>query len=1252
MPGPNVPPKDLQAQIEELTLKVAELEKVRDDRTRMVRALVEGRQKESVVLDNIAELVVYLDRSLRVVWANRSARESVGRSAEELIGKFCFEIWHQRSLPCVVCPCQDALKTSQPQIGEVTSPDGRNWLIKGYPLLDEQGALEGVIEVTQDLTGQKQHFHRLFESETFLRSILQSLNDIVFAFDEQKRFVFVHGKKEDLFLPSEEFLGKKHSEVLPGHVNQLFEEAFEQVRRFAHAHFDYPLTMGGRTRWYSTTLSPIMGQGVFKGAVAVVREITSLKESESQLRQALGEWQRTFDSISDIAFVQDADFTIVKANQACAVALNKSLLEIIGKKCYELFHGAQEPVLQCPFERTRFDRKPHTAEIIDPSFKVPLLVTTSPLFDEKGEFLGSVHIAKDISSLKAVERALRESQERYRCIVETANEGIWMVDAAFCTSFVNERLTQMLGFSPQEMFGKRVDSFMPPEEIPDHAQKMQARRQGKKQAYERRFLRKDGGVVWFLVSASPFFDEQGSFAGSFAMCTDITETKAARQDQENLFSLTQDMFCVVTMDGFFTMLNPAWERILGWSMQELREKPFMEFVYPDDRAATEQQMGVLREGQRVTMFANRYRCKDGTLRWLSWNSSPVCGNNRIYAVARDITSLKKMEDELRVNEERFRSLVINLPGIVYRCACEENWTMSYMSEASRQLTGYPVSDFIGNAVRSYASVIHPEDRREVERVVFEAVSRQEAYEMQYRLIAADGQVKWVWERGQGIAEVDGQVRELEGLILDVTERRRQDAALQEFQEQFRTIVNCAQDAIFIKDGSLRYTLVNGAMEKALGRSQQELLGRTDDDFFEEKDAQHILGTDRRVLQGEVISQEHAVLLGGQQRTFHVVKVPIRGSEGAITGICGIARDVTERRMQEEENTRRAEQSLRFQAALLELSRMSFQDTQKALSAVTEAVSDAVEIERVSMWFFDQEHRRLMCRDLFLRSKRQHLQEEPLDLARLPVYAAALEKEHSLVAEDVSGLPVFQELLEGYLKPLGIISMLDVPIRLHGALVGVMCLEHPGPVHHWTAQEQEFAFAVSEFVALILEAEQRRTLEISAVTAERRYQLLVEQMPAVIYTAAIDAMSSTLFISPQVEQSLGFSAADFEKEPQLWKKQLHPDDSARVIQELDAFHQKGGLFQCEYRMVHKSGTVVWFRDEAKIISDTDAKPLYAQGVMFDITERKKTEEDLRKKITELELLGRVAIDRELKMVELKKQVAELQQRSVDAGSSHP
>ncbi|UCC22649.1 MAG: PAS domain S-box protein [Planctomycetota bacterium] len=139
---------------------------------------------------------------------------------------------------------------------------------------------------------------------------------------------------------------------------------------------------------------------------------------------------------------------------------------------------------------------------------------------------------------------------------------------------------------------------------------------------------------------------------------------------------------------------------------------------------------------------------------------------------------------------------------------------------------------------------------------------------------------------------------------------------------------------------------------------------------------------------------------------------------------------------------------------------------------------------------------------------------------------------------------------------------------------------------------------------------RRRAERGLRSAEVKYRTLVEQIPAVTYIAAMDMASTTLYVSPQIETIIGFSAEEYKADPDIWRKQLHPDDRQSVLAEVQHTHETGEPLSCEYRMITRDGRTVWLRDEALVVRDDNGKPLFLQGVMVDVTEHRKSEEQLK------------------------------------------
>lgn len=118
-----------------------------------------------------------------------------------------------------------------------------------------------------------------------------------------------------------------------------------------------------------------------------------------------------------------------------------------------------------------------------------------------------------------------------------------------------------------------------------------------------------------------------------------------RRLEDSFFDVAIDMLCLLDFNGYFSRLNPAWETTLGFTLDELKSRPFIEFVHPEDRERTLRQNATVRAGGKAILFENRYLCKDGSHRWLRWNAAPDAARQGIYSVARDVTESKRAEEE-------------------------------------------------------------------------------------------------------------------------------------------------------------------------------------------------------------------------------------------------------------------------------------------------------------------------------------------------------------------------------------------------------------------------------------------------------------------------------------------------------------------------------------------------------------------------------------------------------------------------------
>lgn len=271
-----------------------------------------------------------------------------------------------------------------------------------------------------------------------------------------------------------------------------------------------------------------------------------------------------------------------------------------------------------------------------------------------------------------------------------------------------------------------------------------------------------------------------------AIFSQISETDLFR----SIFSAAGIGIAVLNSEGVIQEANPALENFFGVNTGEARGRPLFSFAHPTqahDYASSF--VAFQRGGFDKFSLDGEYIRSDGASIWGRLTVTTLQkGDGALpfsaIALMENITAKRQAQLKLQENENQFRTLVSNLPGIAYRCANDKDWTMFYVSEGIQKITGYPASEFLGpRALRTYASVIHPDDARTVDEAVEQGLSRNSSFTMEYRLVRADGSIAWVHEKGQGVYSSSGRLEWLDGFIMDISDQIASKKLLEEQRAQ-------------------------------------------------------------------------------------------------------------------------------------------------------------------------------------------------------------------------------------------------------------------------------------------------------------------------------------------------------------------------------------------------------------------------------------------------------------------------------------
>ncbi|PKA14896.1 PAS domain S-box protein [Leptospira haakeii] len=254
------------------------------------------------------------------------------------------------------------------------------------------------------------------------------------------------------------------------------------------------------------------------------------------------------------------------------------------------------------------------------------------------------------------------------------------------------------------------------------------------------------------------------------------ETKAELSKTEGnykkIVDTTLEGIWLINKENETTFVNSKMAEFLGMSEKELIGKNLYDFVTPDATDTVNKRIEERKQG-KAEVHDFYFRRPDGESVWLLMSANPIFDSQGNYegalAMCTDITYYKKTENALKESERQLSTLIRNLPGIAYRCAYDQDWTMEFISEGCFELTGYSPSDFVSNRTITYAEIMHPEDTERVFQEVTEAIGKNLPYQLLYRIYKRSGEMRWAFEQGSAVKGENGELIALEGFIADFTQ---------------------------------------------------------------------------------------------------------------------------------------------------------------------------------------------------------------------------------------------------------------------------------------------------------------------------------------------------------------------------------------------------------------------------------------------------------------------------------------------------
>ncbi|HNX25517.1 MAG TPA: PAS domain S-box protein [Spirochaetota bacterium] len=521
-------------------------------------------------------------------------------------------------------------------------------------------------------------------------------------------------------------------------------------------------------------------------------------------------------------------------------------------------------------------------------------------------------------------KQLAASEIKQQAMISNISDIICIIDAYGIVKYISSNIEKWFGWQPDDLIGSNAGIMFHPEGL-EYLQKgfySLLEKDNSTKTVEAIYKCKDGSSRPIKITGTNLVNEP-VINGVLLNYHDISDRrqteKALKESEANYRQLYENspagIYRVDFSNGKFVKANDVFLGYLGYSQDEITSLSPYDILTENSKKLFIERVKKMALGEEVSDTVEyEILDKDGKLRYVQLiNKMIYNAEGRVVAsdvVAHEITERKLMEIALKESERKIRTILGNVPGMVYRCSNNCGWTMDYISEGAFYLTGYHPDGLLNNSFIAYAGLIHEDDQPYVWNKIQDAISRNGDWEIEYRILAADNIEKWVLERGR-IVGIDSDGKEiLEGFITDITGRKQSEESLRNKSALFESLLNSSIDGILIVDNRGKKIVQNNRTVELWKIPQH--IADIDDDRMQVNHVMHMSKAPEQFVEKieylynhqDETSRDEIELIDGT--VLDRYSAPVLDSDGICYGRIWLFHDITENKRSGEQIRRREE----------------------------------------------------------------------------------------------------------------------------------------------------------------------------------------------------------------------------------------------------------------------------------------------------------------------------------------------------------